>query len=268
MLIDTHCHLNFPDKFPDPAATIAEAKVAGVEKFVVVGCDPESSQMALNLADEFEEIYAVVGWHPTYTSKYTRESLDLIEEMAQHPKVVAIGEIGLDFHWDYSTPAEQMVALIDQLDLAKKLDKPIVFHAREAYPALLDVLEARERQPCLLHCFAGDHRDAERAVALGSYFGVDGPLTYKKADDLRSVIASLPRDRVVIETDSPYLPPVPYRGKPNTPAYIVHINETLASLWGVTPSEAADMTTENAERYFSLKRAGIPYSKQTAPILG
>ncbi len=154
MLIDTHCHLNFPDRFPDPEATIAEAVAAGVGTLIVVGCDTDSSRAAVALAERFSEIYAVVGWHPTYTCNYTSQSLAEIEQLLQHPKVVAIGEIGLDFHWDTSTPEQQHVALADQLDLAVRTEMPVVFHCREAYPQLLDILEARQslvavsKDPC------------------------------------------------------------------------------------------------------------------------
>jgi len=252
MLIDTHCHINFPDKFPDPALAIREAVAAGVERLIAVGCDPITSRSAVELADRFEAVYAVVGWHPTYTKDYTPESLVEIEKMLCHPKVVAIGEIGLDFYWDYATVEEQMRALYDQLDLAARTEIPIVFHCREAYPQLLDILEDRPFQPYLFHCFAGDQHDSERAVALGGMFGVDGPISYKNANALREVIRSIPLDRLVIETDSPYMPPEPYRGKPNKPAYVKFVNEALATTIGVSAEECARITTANAERFFRL----------------
>jgi len=252
MLIDTHCHLNFPDKFPDPEKSIEEARLAGVDRLIVVGCNPETSRRAVELANAYAGVYAVVGWHPTYTKDYTRESLEEIEQMLTNSKVVAIGEIGLDFHWDFSTLEQQTVALMDQMDLAVRKKKPVVFHAREAYPELLDVLEQRPIHPYLFHCFAGDATDAQRALALGALFGVDGPITYKNAGELRAVIGSIPHDRLVIETDSPYLPPVPFRGHPNKPAYIVHINNALAGVLGISPEECAKLTTVNAEKFFGL----------------
>ncbi len=253
-MIDTHCHLNFPDKFPNPAATIQEATEAGVDRLIVIGCDPESSRAALELAKQFDGVYCAVGWHPTYTSNYTRESLDEIEEMLSHPKTVAIGEIGLDYHWDYSTPEQQKVALLDQLELAKRLGKPVVFHARDAYPQLIDILESRERLPYLFHCFGGTTEDAVRAMKLDAMFGVDGPVTYKNAGDLRQTLATIPADRLVLETDSPYLSPMPHRGKPNTPAYVVHVNAALAQVLGLSEAECAAQTTRNAERFFGLSR--------------
>ena len=252
MLIDTHCHINFPDKFPNPSETVEIAKRAGVSKLITVGCDAESSRQAIAVAEQFADVYAVVGWHPTYTKDYTRESLGEIEEMLSHPKVVAIGEIGLDFHWDYATPEQQRVALFDQLDLAVRTQMPVVFHCREAYPQLLDILEKRPPHPYLFHCFAGDATDAKRSLALGCMIGVDGPITYKNSNTLREVIGQIPHDRLVIETDSPYMPPVPYLGQPNQPAYVKYVNDGLATVLGITAEECADLTTQNALRFFRI----------------
>lgn len=252
MLIDTHCHLNVEKDFPDPYAALADAQAAGVSHCILVGVDLESSQRAVQLAEESEGFYAVIGWHPNYTCDYTPDALPHFESLAASPRVVAIGEIGLDYHWHYATPEQQARALIDQLELAERVDLPVVFHCREAYPDLLAILEARPVRPYLFHCFAGSREGARRAIELGAYFGVDGPITYKKAEDLRAVVADLPRDRVVIETDSPYMTPAPHRGKPNTPTYLPLINEGLAAVWDVDREEAARITTENAQRFFDI----------------
>lgn len=252
MLIDTHCHLNFPDKFPDAGEAIEEAKAAGVGRMIAVGCDPATSRAAVALAKQFPEVYAIVGWHPTYTSKYVRASLREIEGMFKDPKVVALGEIGLDFYWDYATREEQKRALLDQLDLAATIEKPVVFHCREAYPELLEILEARSPHPYLFHCFAGDSGDAKRALKLGALFGVDGPITYKNSHVLRDVIRRIPADRLVLETDSPYMPPVPYRGKPNRPAYVTHVNDALAAVLEIPAADCAALTTATAIRFFGM----------------
>jgi len=252
MLIDTHCHINFPDKFPNPEETIEEARIAGVGQMIAIGCDTETSRAAVEIADRFPSVYAVVGWHPTYTKDYTRDALTEIEQMLAHPKVVALGEIGLDFHWDFATREEQEVALFDQLDLAVRADIPVVFHCREAYPELLDILEKRPHHPYLLHCFAGNLDDAMRAIDLGAMFGVDGPITYKNAHGLRDVVRQIPPERLVVETDSPYMPPVPFRGQPNKPAYVAHVNAALADVLGISPEECADLTTKNATAFFRL----------------
>lgn len=254
MLIDTHCHLNDAKAFPDPEQTIEEAREAGVDRLIVVGVDAEDSERALELADRHEGVYAIVGWHPNYTASYSDSGLSEIESMLSHPKVVALGEIGLDLHWEYATLDQQRRALFDQLDLAARSDMPVVFHCREAYPLLLDILEARPRLPYLFHCFAGDADDAARAMALGACVGVDGPVTYKKSAALRDVLRSIPRDRLVLETDSPYLSPEPFRGKPNKPANVSLVNEALASTLGISAEECAALTTSNAARFFRLPR--------------
>jgi TatD DNase family protein len=218
----------------------------------VVGCDPESSQAALDLAERYSGVFAVVGWHPNYTAKYSKSSLVDLRRMLGHPKAVALGEIGLDWHWQYATPREQEAALLDQLELARELDKPVVFHCREAYADLLRFLEAMPRHRYLFHCFSGNADDAQRGVALDAYFGVDGPISYKSAGELRDIVCTLPRERLVIETDSPYLSPMPYRGKPNRPAYVAFVNGALASTLGIPSDECAALTTANAERFFRL----------------
>lgn len=255
MLIDTHCHINDAKAFPDPALTIEEAREAGVDRMIVVGVDAEDSRSALALAERFDNVYAIVGWHPNYTARYTSEGLAEIREMLGHPKVVALGEIGLDFHWQYATLEQQERALLDQLALAEELDKPVVFHCREAYPRLLDLLETQPRLPFLFHCFAGDADDAARAVAMDCYFGVDGPISYKKSHALREIVQSLPKERIVVETDSPYLSPEPLRGKPNRPANVALVNAALAACLGIEAEACAELTTGNAERFFRLPRA-------------
>ena len=253
MLIDTHCHLNLIEHYPDPRAEVEYALSCGVGQLIVVGVDVSSSQTAIDLAETFAEVFAVAGIHPNYTATYQPDQLSILREMLRHPRVVALGEIGLDYHWDYASRDQQYDALKAQLDLAEDCRMPVVFHCREAYGDLLDILEARSRgQSWLLHCFAGDQTDARRAIDLGCYFGVDGPLTYKNAQSLRDLVLTLPRDRIVIETDAPYLTPVPHRGKPNRPGYVAYVNSMLASLWGLPPEEAAGITTANAERFFGL----------------
>lgn len=250
-LIDTHCHLNFPDLFLDPAGAIEEAVEAGVQRMIAVGCDEPTSRRAVELASEYEAVFATVGIHPNSSSTFQNSDLGWIEELAEYPKTVAIGEIGLDFHWDYASPAEQAHALEAQFELARSLGLPIVLHCRKAYPALLEFLEARACHPVLFHCFSGSDEDAERAERLGGWFGFDGPITYKNSTATRAQAARLPRDRIVVETDSPYLTPEPFRGRPNRPAYVAWVNAALAAVWGCSPEESAAITTANAERFFA-----------------
>jgi TatD DNase family protein len=244
--------LNLADKFPDPSKAIEDAQDAGVTRMIVVGVDVATSRRALEIAEAHEGVFAIVGVHPNYSCDYRAEQIKDVEEMLGHAKAVAIGEIGLDWHWNYSTPDQQRAALFDQLALAESTGKPVVFHCRDAYPDLLTLLEGRKQLSWLFHCFAGDLKDAERAMKLDCYFGVDGPITYPKAHDLREVVQSLPRERIVVETDAPYLSPAPFRGKPNHPSYVRFVNAGLAASLGMTIEESAELTTKNAERFFRI----------------
>lgn len=253
-LVDTHCHLNFGDAFPDVSLTLDRARANGVDRVIVIGCDTATSRVAVELSEEFAEVYAVVGWHPNYAANYSRSELGLIEAMLSHKKVVGIGEIGLDYHWDYATIEQQHECTSDHLDLAVSSGMPVVFHCREAYSDLLDWIERLSNPPkkMVLHCFGGDAMDAARAIKLGMYLGVDGPVTYKKNDALRTVLASVPSERLMLETDAPYLSPEPYRGKPNEPAMVSVINAKLAEVLGISVSECAELTTSNAKQFFGV----------------
>ena len=250
MLIDTHCHLNDAKAFPDPRAEIDAALALGVERLVVVGTAPEDWERAVAMAERFEEVWAIVGWHPNYTADYERASLGRLRELLAHPRVLALGEIGLDYHWSYADREVQHRALRDGLDLAVETGKPVVFHAREAYSDLLDVLEARPPHDYLFHCFAGTAEEGARGAALGARFGVDGPVTYPKAEGLREALRSLPFESLVVETDAPYMSPAPHRGKPNRPANARFVAEGLAKALGRTYEEVAERTTATARAFF------------------
>lgn len=253
ILIDTHCHLNDKEAFSDPVQIIREAIQAGVQKLIVVGVDTSTSEYAVKLSEQHQEVYATVGWHPNEATHFNQDELSRIEDLLKHPKVVAVGEVGLDFYRDYASSDQQYACLIPQLDLAQKNDLPVVLHSRNAYPEFLHLLESRSSQKLLFHCFTGNLQDAKRAIDLGCYFGIDGPITYKKADELRAMVKTLPRDRVLLETDSPWLAPHPYRGKMNHPAWLSYINESLAELFRISETECAELTTQNAERFFNLR---------------
>jgi len=251
--IDTHCHLNDPKAFPnvdDDVARLAEREI-GV---IIIGVDPESSERAVEIADRHANAWAVVGRHPNYTASYDSSELERYAVLLRHPKVVALGEIGLDWHWDYATPEQQYRALREQMALALDAAVPVVLHCREAYDDLMEEFASMTALPQMIfHCFAGEERHARHAVQMGCYFGVDGPVTYPKSEDLRRMLReTLPRDRVIIETDSPYLSPVPYRGKPNHPNYVTLVSDEIARCWGVDAEEAARQTTANAIACFRL----------------
>lgn len=252
-LFDTHCHLNLKEHFPTPDEEIRSAREAGVERFCVVGIDVESSRQAVELAGRHEGTYAIVGWHPSGAHQFSLSAIDELERLAIGPNCVAVGEIGLDFHWKTATFDEQRSCLEAQLDLARRIGKPVVFHCREAYPELLDVLESRDPWPYLFHCFSGSADDLERALRLGAKLGVDGPVTYPKAENLRELIANSPREAWVLETDSPYLSPVPYRGKPNRPAYLRFVADEVARVWRVDVEEVAEQTTRTACEFFEIE---------------
>jgi TatD DNase family protein len=252
VLIDTHCHIQNTENFADPDQVVADAFAAGVEKIVVVGCEPNDWNTVLAFIERHENVYGICGWHPNYTASYDPIELPKLIRVLKHPKILALGEIGLDYHWDYSPHSLQIQALKDQLRVSEDYSKPVVFHAREAYSDLLDILEKVPPRKYLYHCFAGTKDEARRALRLGAWFGCDGPITYKKSDELREVFKFIPVHKIVLETDSPYMSPEPFRGKPNTPANIPIINKMLAELHGVSEQEMADQTTLNAKDFFGF----------------
>ncbi|MCU0317652.1 MAG: TatD family hydrolase [Fimbriimonadaceae bacterium] len=250
--IDTHCHLNDLGRLPNTADEIEAARDVGVDRIIVVGINLAWSELALQIAEQHQGVSAVIGWHPTDVKGFNKHDLAWLRQNLSHPKCVALGEIGYDFYWDKTTKEEQDFALMAQLDLAQEVGCPIVFHCRDAYDALLEVLEKRGPGQYLLHCFAGTLDQAKRAIALGASLGVDGPVTYKKAEDLREIVRQTGLGHWVLETDAPWLTPEPYRGKPNHPSFIPHIAQGVASALGCSLDEVARVTTENAERFFRL----------------
>jgi TatD DNase family protein len=214
------------------------------------GEGPPDMEAALQLADQHAGIFATVGVHPNDARKVTRGTLSGVEELLQHPKAAAVGEIGLDFHWD--TPKELQVPLFrDQLALAAKANKPVIIHTRDAWEDTLAVLRsdwAGTGLPCVMHCFTGNVQQAEECLALGFYLAFGGVATFPKASEVREAARITPSDRLLLETDAPYLAPVPYRGKRNEPAYVVHTAEVLAKVRNCTPEELGRQTTRTFER--------------------
>lgn len=251
-MIDTHCHLYMADAFPDPAQTVAEAVSRGVTTLVVIGIDVDTSEQAIALAERFPEVYATVGHHPTNAHRYSHSDGRRLRELSEHEKVVAIGEIGLDFYWDTSSPAQQEACLSDQLALADEEGLPIVFHCRNAVSTLLERLDDLPPVPFVFHCFSGDREQAERIWAHGGLIGVDGPVTFPKSEELREIVRACPRDRLLIETDAPYLAPQSKRGKQSSPGDVAEVLAKVAEVWGVTRDEADVQTTANAKMFFRL----------------
>jgi len=255
-LVDTHCHLDFDALAADIDDVLRRAVEAGVGRIIVPSLDLANARTVLNLTEQHDNLFAAVGIHPNSAMAWQDEWIDELHALARRERVVAIGEIGLDYYWD-DAPAEiQHRALGLQLELAAELDLPVIIHNRDAAEDVLRMLAAsplagRER-PGVLHSFSADWTAAESALALGFYLGFTGPITFKKADELRDIAARAPLDRILIETDAPFLTPHPFRGRRNEPAYVRYVAEKLAEVRGLSLEEVARATTANAERLFRL----------------
>ncbi|HID89573.1 MAG TPA: TatD family deoxyribonuclease [Anaerolineales bacterium] len=252
-LVDSHAHLDFPQFDADRETVIGRAREAGLVVILNVGVDLASSRAAVALAERHDFIYAAVGVHPHDAKTVTPAVLDRLRELARHPKVVAIGEIGLDYYRDLSPRAVQRRAFAQQLALAAEVGLPVVVHSREAHDDVLDALRDWQGSGGVLHSYSGGPGRLEEVVALGFYIGLSGPITFPKARRLRTVAAAVPLDRLLVETDCPYLTPVPYRGRRNEPAYVRYVAEAVARARGTSIEAVAQATTENVERLFGLR---------------
>jgi TatD DNase family protein len=259
VLVDTHCHLAMDVFQEDLDQIIENARHAGVARILVPGTDIKSSQQAIQLSERFPEVYAAVGVHPHAAATWDAGSAQILRSLAIRPKVVAIGEIGLDYYRELSPRTAQRSCFQEQLALATELELPVVVHNREAVNDVLGSLLSwvaslagpRLEHPGVLHAFSADEPSARLAMQHGFYLGIAGPITFKKADDLRSLVYNLPIDRLLIETDSPYLSPVPMRGKRNEPANVQWILERVASVKQQDLETVARITTGNAEILFN-----------------
>ena len=257
-LIDSHCHLDFPQFDADRDEVLARAVEAGVTALINPGADLESSRRAVALAEQYENVYAAVGVHPHDASTLDDPALAELRQLAAHPKVVAIGEIGLDYYRDLSPRPQQRAAFDAQLALAADLNLPVIVHQREAAMDVLAALRAwasAGHPGCVLHAFSGDEAVAGEAVALGFFVGLGGPLTFTNARRLAEIVPRLPLDRLLVETDAPYLAPHPYRGRRNEPAYVVLVAQRLAELRGLPLETVTRQVTENTRRAFRLAGA-------------
>ena len=255
MLIDSHCHLDSEQFDADRDAVIERALAAGVERMVAIGTGegPPDLEAGLRLADQHAAFYATVGVHPHDASKASADVYRRLEELLGHAKVVAVGEIGLDYHYDFSPRETQREVFVEQMRLARDAGKPIVIHTREAWEDTLALLEqhwAPVGLPAVMHCFSGGLAEARRSLALGCYLSFGGILTFPKATELREAARSAPADRILVETDAPYLAPVPNRGKRNEPAFVVETARKLAEIRGESFESIAATTTSNFERLF------------------
>ncbi|VEF50011.1 TatD-related deoxyribonuclease YabD [Bacillus freudenreichii] len=254
MLFDTHVHLNDEQFNEDLQEVIERAKEAGVSYMVVVGFNRPTIEKAISLVEEYDFLYASIGWHPVDAIDMTDEDLAWIEEMAVHPKVVALGEMGLDYHWDKSPQDVQKEVFRRQIGLAKKLKLPIIIHNRDATEDVVQILreEKAEEVGGIMHCFSGSAETAKECVEMNFHISLGGPVTFKNAKKPKKVAMEVPLDRLLIETDCPYLAPHPYRGKRNEPAYVKLVAEQIAELKEISYEEVAKKTTENAMKLFGI----------------
>jgi TatD DNase family protein len=254
MLFDTHVHLNADQFNEDRDAVIQRAEEAGVQYMVVVGFDRKTIPLAIEIAESYENIYAAVGWHPVDAIDMTEDDLKWIEELSDHPKVVAIGEMGLDYHWDKSPHDVQKEVFRKQIALAKKVNLPIIIHNREATEDIVAILREEEAKEVggIMHCFSSTPEIAQECLDMNFYISLGGPVTFKNAKEPKEVAKVVPMERLLIETDCPFLAPHPYRGKRNEPAYVKLIAEKIAELKEIPLDELAKRTTENAKELFRI----------------
>ncbi|ENQ3080791.1 TatD family hydrolase [Bacillus sp. WLY-B-L8] len=255
MLFDTHSHLNAEQFKEDLQEVIARMKEVGVSYTVVVGFDEMTIKKAIELAETYDFIYAAVGWHPVDAIDMTEEHLKWLEELAAHPKVVALGEMGLDYHWDKSPKEVQKEVFRKQIKLARKVNLPIIIHNRDATQDIVDILKEENASEVggIMHCFSGSVEVAKQCVEMNFLISLGGPVTFKNAKKPKEVAMEIPMEQLLIETDCPYLTPHPFRGKRNEPSYVKLVAEEIAKLKGLSYEEVAVKTTENAKKLFGIQ---------------
>lgn len=255
MLFDTHVHLNARQYKEDRKEVIERAFATGVSHMVVVGFDRETIPLAIEIAEQYETIYAAVGWHPVDAIDCTDEDLQWIEKLSAHPKVVAIGEMGLDYHWDKSPIEVQKEVFRKQIQLAKKVNMPIIIHNREATEDIIEILQEENGAEVggIMHCYNDSTNYIQACLDMNFYISLGGPVTFKNATMPKEVAVQVPLDRLLIETDAPFLTPHPYRGKRNEPAYVKLVAEQIAELRGMPFDELSKATKNNAFSLFKIK---------------
>ena len=252
MFTDTHCHIN-DERYENIDDVVAEFRAAGVDRVVCVGYDAASSFAARDISDRYEEVYFAAGIHPDGEREATKENLARIKELCRHEKCVAVGEIGLDYHYEPFDKAGQTRAFLRQLELAAEVSLPVSIHARDCTRDMLELLEtngALLRRGFVMHCFSGSPGKAEQFLKLGLYISFSGVLTFKNARQAVETAAAVPHEKALIETDSPYMAPEPLRGKRNQPDYVLYVAQKLGEIWNISPQEAARQTCLNAQTLF------------------
>ena len=264
MLVDSHCHLDFPDFAEERAAIVTRALAAGIGRMVTISTRVKRFRQIVEIAETFDEVYCSIGTHPHNAAEELDVTADELVRLSGHPKVVAIGEAGLDYYYDKAPRDAQAQGFRTHIAAARLTGLPLVIHSRDADDDMASILEDETGKgafPFILHCFSSGRRLAEVGVVLGGYVSFSGILTFKNSAELRAIAADVPRDRLLVETDAPYLAPIPHRGKRNEPAYVANTAKVLAETIGVSDAEIADITTGNFFRLFTkMPRPGMAAS--------
>jgi TatD DNase family protein len=253
MLIDTHCHLDFPDFAPEQAAIVARAEARGVRRMITISTHLSRVDRIKSVSEKFENVYFTVGTHPHHSHEEEEPTVDQIVALSDHPKCIGLGEAGLDYHYDKAPREVSRRVFLTHIEAARQTQLPLVIHTRDADDDCADILQEQMGKgtfPALLHCFTSGRALAETAVELGLYISFSGVLTFKNSAELRETARALPLSQLLVETDAPFLAPVPHRGKRNEPAFVVDTARVLAEIKGVSEAEIARITTENALRLF------------------
>jgi TatD DNase family protein len=264
-LVDSHVHLDHEQFGADQDAIVQRAREQGIDRMLTIGTGdgPPKLDCAIELAARYEGVYATVGVHPHEASKANAATFDQLRALLGEPSVLALGEIGLDYHYDFSPREVQREVFVEQLRLARDAGKPIIIHTREAWADTVDVLRREWKGAGIMHCFTGDEAQAREALDLGFHLSFGGVVTFNKAENVRQAAAIVPDDRLLVETDAPYLAPIPHRGKRNEPAFMVETVRRLAAVRGVPVEHIATVTTANFENL--LLRAPITLGGATTP---
>lgn len=256
MFIDTHCHILDSSFNKDRETIISNSLNKNVKKLIEIGCEVQDWQSVISFAEQKNNVFCAIGLHPHDAKLISKENLLKLEELCGSKKVVGIGETGLDYYYENSPRNLQKDSFIEHLKISYKLRKPVIIHCRNAYTDLINILKS-EHKNCnffsgVVHCFSGNLQEAKEIISLGFYLGIDGPVTYPNARLLRSIVQEMPLEKILLETDSPYLPPQIYRGKRNEPSHLVFIAEEIAKIKKVGIGVVAKATTDNANRLFSF----------------
>jgi len=252
-LIDTHCHFDFPEFNSDRDSVIRRAKGEGIDYIINIGSSLEGSKRSVELSEQYDYIYATAGIHPHEADRYNKKDLETLEELARSEKVVAIGETGLDYYKNYSKPDNQKTLFASLVKLAKKLNLPLVVHNREAQDDTLRILKETLPQRVVVHCFSGNEYFLKECLDLGFFVSFTCNITYKKAGALRNLVKIAPLDKLMLETDAPFLPPEGFRGQRNEPAYVRFLASEIARIKEIGIEEVANVTTRNAKVFFNLR---------------